>query len=454
MDADLRDLERKARSGEPAAILAYGHALVRAGQVTPPNDTELLDSLGHEAWIAWITPGAEWGWTPNSVEFGDAYAEFSENNDTHPWSRVHYVDGLAVRRRADGAPMVVRTHYRVDADGDWDEGGDDDYPVGTPPAEFDRGLEIVGAARSWVDYFGWVEEQGRDPLREMTGLSRREPDSTWRFEFEQEQARGRAGRTLIPGRVLVRKASRLQGKRWVSVPLGELPEAVVSWLSVVAEPVMLRDQKTGKIAPALVSEVQNLDDVRSSEAKIVKDGEFFVTVETTVSGGVIQPTVDEIREASRVQLQRATEDLAKADREVARLATMVRRCERCDNVIYQDGLGSWIDSTGGDGCEDGVHVPGQRARMVRRCERCDNVIYQDGLGSWIDSTGGDGCEDGVHVPGQRARTPWGTFVGGSGVRFCDACGELPAETVSEHEPGCSLAGQDVCALHHVCDGEA
>ena len=109
-DETLRALERRLLTGDEDAMRAYGRTLVRLGRATE-DEAQLLDSMGPAAWLAWGS-GGEHEWRPETVEFGDAWAEQDEDRfgDVR-WSQGWSVDGLAVRRRPDGLPMIVNTHW-------------------------------------------------------------------------------------------------------------------------------------------------------------------------------------------------------------------------------------------------------------------------------------------------------------------------------------------------------
>lgn len=176
-DEELRDLERRLRSGDLDAARAYGRRLVRLGRATE-DQAQLLDGMGPDAWIAWGKDGGEYEWRPESIEFGDSWAEEDEDRDGNAtWRRGWTVDGFAVRRHADGSPMIVRTHWVVDTDGNWDDGGEEEWPVGSPHDELAQARAIRDRADSWVTYFAWIAGSHEDPLGELTIPTRREPDA-------------------------------------------------------------------------------------------------------------------------------------------------------------------------------------------------------------------------------------------------------------------------------------
>lgn len=359
-DEELRDLERRLRSGDEDAMLAYGRRLVRLGRATE-DEAQLLDAMGRNAWLAWGT-GGEHEEEPESVELGDAYAEHIEardrdvpdEEDPHgdgTWTSGWSVSGLAVRRPTDGTPRIVRTHWTVDSDGNWDAGGEDEWPIGSPHAELDQAEHYRDNRRSWVEYYAWIAGTHRDPIGDLHLTTRRTPDEKWRFTLERRKARGRDA-------VVVTKATRMRGKKWVVVPLAALPVSLWQWLAVEA-PV---DE-----FPFLVTTLGDLDVVRAGN-KILNDHGDSLVVETTIEGQPIPPTDRQIMNAARRAEVRAGEELAQAEREVERLQTLAHRCGLCNREI-EESDGSWVDVTGGDDCDDGVHRPATEHERLLAADR-------------------------------------------------------------------------------------
>lgn len=175
-DASIRALERLARRTEsPVDAMEWGHSLRRVGRI-PEYDAELLDRMGAEAWRAWLL-GGEFEWRPGEDEDpGEDYADpvdggqFDEppnEEDPVDWRRMTALTGLAVRRHADGSPMIVRTYWTVDDAKNFDSTGEDAWPIGTPHADLAYARRLNEIAQSWLSYFTWVGERGRDPLNEL-----------------------------------------------------------------------------------------------------------------------------------------------------------------------------------------------------------------------------------------------------------------------------------------------
>lgn len=419
-DERIRSLERAATTGGDTEVMAYARELQRVGRGPSEDITQLLDSMGAEAWRAWVLDG-EYEWRPGTVELGDAYAEYNEDSEEYPWSQGWSVPGLAVRRHADGSPMVVRTHWVVDRSGNWDATGDDEWPVGSPHAELDQAARYRDNRGSWVEYVGWVIANGRDPLDEFNVSERRGPRKTWRFELAQDR-----------DRVVVTAARRFDGPRhgWVVVPLGTLQQQQIDWLSASERRIEAVRLGSGRSKNALVTNVENLDVIRqnvtgkdlSDSGRIVKDSGATLLLEVRFEGERQAATARAIRAAARRAQVDLGEQLVKAEQEVERLRALARRCAHCNaEIVSEDFKGKtvWVGSTGGDACEDsptGSHVP-------------DETIRLSGV---VTPADGEGDAD---------------------VVFCEACGEEPDEgqRASEHEPGCSSAGRIACALHHECD---
>jgi hypothetical protein len=369
-DERLRALERKLREGDEAATRAYGRLLVRLGRATE-DEAQLLDAMGSEAWFAWGT-GGEFEEHPESVESGDVYAEHIEardrdvpdEDDPHgdgTWTSGWSVSGLAVRRHTDGSPKIVRTHWTVDSDGNWDSAGEDEWPVGSPHAELDQARHYRDNRRSWVEYYAWIAGTHRDPIGDLNLTRRRTPDAKWRFTLEQRKTRGRDA-------VVVTKATRRRGKKWASVPLASLPESIWLWLSAEA-PI-------DEFRRFLVTTIENLDVVRANN-KIVKDTGDALVIETTIQGEVIQPSDREIQNAARRAEVRAGEELAKAQTEVERLRAFAPRCGRCNQEI-QEIDGSWVDVTDGDDCDGGVHAPETEHERLLGRDRPEDMERDEG----------------------------------------------------------------------------
>lgn len=438
-DERLRSLERSARSGGDAEVMAYARELVRLGKGPSQDVSELLDNMGAEAWRAW-TLGGEYEWRPDDIELGDAYAEWCDDCEPNRWHQGWSVSGLAVRRHADGSPMVVRTHWVVDESGNWDSTGDDEWPVGTPHAELDQATRYRDNRGSWVEYVGWVIANGRDPLDEFNVSERRAPRERWRFVLVSVAADAiLAGEPL--SRVVVSSAMRWGGTKrgWGTVAPRLIPARVAQWLMAAdsqGRPRVERVRPGGSRASSkLVTSLESLDEIRknvtgktlSESGRIIKDTGGSLTLEVQFEGERMPPTPRAVVAAARRAQADLGEQLAKAEQEVERLRAFARRCAHCNaEIVSEDFKGKpvWVSSTGGDACEDsptGSHSVGEAAFQCP------------------DPNGPD-CHD------DRCQIHYGN------VEFCQACGERPSDwQASEHEPGCSLSGRIACALHHECD---
>ena len=398
-DEELRDLERRLRSGDQDAMIPYGRRLVRLGRATE-DQAQLLDGMGPEAWLAWGS-GGEYEWQPDSVEFGERYAEFIEprdrdvpdDEDPHgdgTWTSGWSVEGLAVRQRG-GSPVIVHTYWVVDSSGNWDSLDDGTWPIGSPHDELDIASRRRDDIRSWSRTYAWIAGTHRDPIGDLLFATRRGPSAEWRFTLEQRMTRGRSA-------VVVTKAARLRNRRWVAASLRRLPESLWQWLSVEAPVDDL---------PFLVTTIGDLDVVRENN-KVVKDDGRSVVIETVIEGQIIPPTDRQMRDAARAQEVRAGERLMEAEREVQRLSVLAQRCVFCNAEIQQEEGGAWVDVTGGDACDDGVHRPATEQERLLGRDRPEDMERGDTFE--CDRCGGTFSDVESHS------TPEGQVI-------CDACFE-------------------------------
>ncbi len=309
-DEQLRELERRARAtGEASDARAYGQELLRTGRLEPET-ASLLDRMGNDAWLVWlfgpavdregrVVVSGEYEWRPDlEDDDGQDYAEPVDgdqidddneficqdpngpdcHNDVCPlhygdleprtWRRFTSLTGLAIRRRPDGSPMIVRTYWTVDDGNNLDAGAEDEFPVGTPMDVLGLARREMANAQSWSDYTMWVIENRRDPLDDLD-LVRREPDVRWKFELAQGHP------------VVVKKAWRHASRRWVPIPVNDLPAEAKKLVSRRSLNAWRAAAPTAK----LVSQVTN-------------DKGSSLTLEITLIGRTIYPTPDEIFRAA------------------------------------------------------------------------------------------------------------------------------------------------------------
>ncbi len=99
VDEDLRVLERRLRSGDESAALAFGRRLVRLGRATE-DQVAILGSMGTEALLSWADR-KEYEWRPETIESGDHWIELGHTDETEEdiWRQGWSVSGYAIRLR-------------------------------------------------------------------------------------------------------------------------------------------------------------------------------------------------------------------------------------------------------------------------------------------------------------------------------------------------------------------
>jgi hypothetical protein len=159
--------------------------------------------------LAALAAGAEWEYTPDSVDGADADVYWCDDCGT--WHMNWSVWGL--RLDADG--VLYETWTAVDTDGDWSFV--DEYPYG----EFDHAEERAAVRERWRSYARWVVLQGRDPVGEFSSFGRTLTRTIYTVQFSPS--------IVGPRVVRVRKA---HGKY---TPLSEQPVEVRTFLADVGE---------------------------------------------------------------------------------------------------------------------------------------------------------------------------------------------------------------------------
>lgn len=441
-DEQLRDLERRVRAtGEAADARAYGQALLRAGRLEP-DTAELLERMGDDAWLVWlfgptvdrdgkvVVPG-EYEWQPNQDD--DDGADYADpvdgnqidddnefictdpngpdcHNDACPlhygnleprtWRRITSLTGLAIRRRPDGSPVIVRTYWTVDDGGNLDAGAEDEFPVGSPMDVLGLARREMANAQSWADYTMWVIENRRDPLDDLD-LVRREPDVRWKFELAQ-------GRPVV-----VKKAWRHASRRWVPIPVSDLPAEAKKFVSRRSLNAWRAAAPTAKM-----------------DSRVTNDKGSSLTLEITLIGRTIYPTPEAIFGAAVARHPLVLRRLADAAE-----ALVAAELEAAQNLIYDhDSSLFWNNEMG--------WVDRGSAQRFTDAER--QAVNLPLGGSWVTTA------DLPNLPHDPECSCMGCV---HDLEVCEGCGDIPGEgrISSEHRPDCSQTERVVCGLHHVCD---
>lgn len=325
-DERMRALERKVRStSDPTDAAALGQELRRVGRVA--NDVaDLLDAMGPEAWLAWVT-GQTYEWQPDTVDLGESCPDEVEDrgaDDPRRWRRGWSVPGLAVAQTPDG-PVIRRTHWTVDDAGEWDAAGDDEWPIDSAFARLDMATRHRDCLRVWVEYFQWVVEHGQDPLKELVLPGQKRSD-VWRFTVREIK---RSGKSVVMVTAIERDGRPVKS-------LMRLPRHVRDWLGFLDY-----DEHGGKLT-ILIDSPNLISISQANQERIVssKRGVLVIDAELSSDRG---PTSSAIMDAARRQLLQAELTLGAAENDVSDAERALRECRRCNMHIEGRQNGEWRD---------------------------------------------------------------------------------------------------------------